>query len=331
VRSSFAYPRLVALRAYRIRSESGGKVKITLLILGLFFAGVGSLLAVSGYLWQSHSAKNVDRLHRASTMPRTIAFNAAEFARIPQPVVRYFRTVLDDAQPIVRHVLLTQRGQFLVRPTPDGWRPFDAMQHFATHPGGFVWDAGIRLAAGLTIRVRDAFVDGAGSMVGRLMGLWRLVSVAHTPEIAAGALQRYLAESVWFPTALLPSQGVIWTGLDDSSARATLTVGATTVSLDFSFGADGLIKGVFTPARPRDVSGRAVPTPWQGYFARYESHGRMKIPMAAEVEWVLPEGPQKYWRGEITSIAFEFWQAVVADQVISFTRKTPSGRPPNHR
>ena len=283
-------------------------MKITVLIVGLFFLGIGSLVAASGYRWRKRSAKTVQHLHRASTTPRTIAFNPAELTGLPQPVVRYFRTVLDDGQPMVRHVLLTQRGQFLVRPRPDGWRPFDATQHFTTHPGGFVWDARIRMAPGLTIRVRDALVDGAGSMVGRLMCVWPLVSVADTPEIAAGALQRYLAESVWFPTALLPSQGVIWTGLDDSSARAALTLGATTVSLDFSFGPDGLIKGVFTPARPRDMKGRAVSTPWQGHFVRYENHGGMKIPMAGEVEWVLPEGPQKYWRGEITSVVFELWQ-----------------------
>jgi hypothetical protein len=31
--------------------------------------------------------------------------------------------------------------------------------------------------------------------------------------------------------------------------------------------------------------------------------------MAGEVEWLLPQGPQTYWRGEITGIAFEFRQA----------------------
>ena len=61
-----------------------------------------------------------------------------------------------------------------------------------------------------------------------------------------------------------------------------------------------------------DLRGRAVPTPWQGHFVRYENHGGMKVPMAGEVEWLLPDGPQKYWRGEITGIAFEFWAGDVA-------------------
>jgi len=32
----------------------------------------------------------------------------------------------------------------------------------------------------------------------------------------------------------------------------------------------------------------------------------MKIPMAAEVEWNLPEGPVMCWRGRIEAAAFEF-------------------------
>jgi hypothetical protein len=32
----------------------------------------------------------------------------------------------------------------------------------------------------------------------------------------------------------------------------------------------------------------------------------MLIPIEAEVEWVLPGGPYPYWRGEITSIDYEY-------------------------
>jgi hypothetical protein len=281
-------------------------LKIFLLILGLLVIGIGSLVAIGDHLWRKRTAGLLARLRRGSTTPRSTVFTEADLVGLPAPVVRYLRAVLRDGQPIVRHARLTQRGQFLVRPRPDGWRPFVATQHFATHPGGFVWDARIRVWPGLSIRVRDALVDGTGSVLGALMRLWRVVSAEGTPQIAAGALHRYLAESVWFPTALLPSQGVVWTAIDDSSARATLTVSATTVSLDFHFGADSLVSRVCTSERARDVNGRTVPTPWQARVSRYEEHGGMKIPMAAEVEWLLPEGPQPYWRGEIIEIAVEF-------------------------
>jgi hypothetical protein len=40
-----------------------------------------------------------------------------------------------------------------------------------------------------------------------------------TGEIAEGQLMGFFAEAAWYPTALLPGQGVRWEAVDDSSAR----------------------------------------------------------------------------------------------------------------
>jgi hypothetical protein len=296
-----------APRAGELREPSAdrGRTARTLgLALGLPLAGIGVLLAVAAYRWRARTAEMLARLRQGGDAPA--AFAEAEFAALPPPVARYFRAVLRDGQPAVRYARFGQRGEFLMSPTPAGWRPFTATQHVATRPAGFIWDARIRVAPGLGVFVRDAFVEGAGSMFASVAGLWSVAAAEGTPEIAAGALHRFLAEAVWFPTALLPSHGVAWTQLDDTSARATLTAGATTVSLDFHFGEDGLVSRVYTAARARDVGGRAVPTPWQGRFSRYEERAGMRIPTAGEVEWLLAEGPQLYWRGEIAQVAFEF-------------------------
>ncbi len=280
-------------------------MKIVALVLALLLLCLGGLLAVGEYRWQARTASLVARLKRGAPAAPPAAFDASKLAGLPAPVIRYFRAVLRDGQPLVRHARARQRGEFLVRPAENRWAPFEATQEVSTQPAGFVWNARMRMAPGLAVRVCDGFVDGSGSMSASLMGLVRLVHVEGTPEIAAGALHRYLAEAAWFRTALLPSAGVVWTPLDDSSARATLSVAATTVWLDFHFGADGLVRSVFTPERARDVDGRSVPTPWQGRWSSYEERGGMRIPLAGEVEWLLPEGPQVYWRGRITDIAYD--------------------------
>lgn len=270
---------------------------------------LGSVVAIATNAWRQHGLAMLGRLlhRRASASPAT--FDARELDSLPAPVARYFRAVLSEGQRIIRAAELSQRGHFLVRPESAGWRRFYATHHVATSPGGFLWDASIRLAPGISVMVRDAFVDGIGSMRASVMGVWTLADVEGTPEIAAGALQRYLAEGPWYPTALLPSQGVIWTPLDDSSACATLTVGATTVSVDFHFAADGTVRRVFTDARSREVEGQFVPTPWQGRFSHYaEMHG-MKIPRTGEVEWLIDGLPQPYWRGDITAVEFSYDRA----------------------
>lgn len=193
-----------------------------------------------------------------------------------------------------------------MKPESDGWRPFHSVEHFSVTPPGFVWDARIRMAPGVAVRVHDGFVAGEGTMSASLMGLRTILHVENTRGIAAAALMRYLAEAVWIPTALLPTAGVAWTPVDDSTARATLTSGGTTVSLDFRFRPDGRVESVFTASRARHVDGRSIPTPWRGRWTEWESHGGMRIPVEGEVEWLLPEGPQPYWRGRITEVSYDF-------------------------
>ena len=49
-------------------------------------------------------------------------------------------------------------------------------------------------------------------------------------QMAQASLQRYFAEARWVPTALLPSERVVWTTIDDSRALATLGAGQVSAS-----------------------------------------------------------------------------------------------------
>jgi hypothetical protein len=117
---------------------------------------------------------------------------------------------------------------------------------------------------------------------------------------------RFFAEAAWYPTALLPSQGVRWEAGDDRSAHATLTEGEISITLLFAFDEEGLIDTVRAEARGRTVGDEVVPTPWQGRFWNYEERGGMRVPLDGEVAWLLPEGEKPYWRGHITEIDYRF-------------------------
>ena len=119
---------------------------------------------------------------------------------------------------------------------------------------------------------------------------------------------RFFAEGAWYPTALLPSQGVVWGAIDDTQASATLTDGTTTVRLVFQFNAQGLISSVRSDGRYREVDGEQVATPWHGRFWNYALRGGMLIPLEGEVAWLLQKGPKPYWRGRIQRIEYEYDQ-----------------------
>src|SRR5262249_27267353 len=154
----------------------------------------------------------VNRLASRSFSSRA-SFTASQLDTLPPPVARYFRAALRDGQPIVRRARLEWEGTFLMRPERRQWVPFTAVQNFASNPPGFVWDARMSTFPGFDVRVRDGFVKGWGSMHASVMGLFPLADAEGTPEIARAGLQRYLAEAVWHPTSLLPSQGVAWSAI----------------------------------------------------------------------------------------------------------------------
>jgi hypothetical protein len=272
-------------------------------VAGALAAGAGVGLGLAAWRWRSATARLVARLRSEAALAPG---GAVDLKALPVPVARYLRAVLPPGGAELSRARVEQRGEFLARPGPSGWRPFTAVEHFSARPPGFVWDARIRMAPGLTVRVRDAFVSGRGSMVASVMGIYPLVSLESSAELGTAALQRYLAEAVWIPTALLPGEGVRWTGIGESSARASISAGALTATVDFHFGRDGLVERIFTAARGRDAGGgRIVPTPWQGRFSYYELRDGCGVPTRGEVEWLMPDGPMPYWRGRVTAITFE--------------------------
>jgi hypothetical protein len=219
-------------------------------------------------------------------------------------VQEFFRAALTPGQAMLSALTLDQAGTFNMNERGERWLAFTSNQRVVLARPGFHWDARIRLLPGLSFRVQDAYVAGEGILNARLLGL-PVVNLHGTPELARGELMRFLAEAAWYPTALLPSQGVQWAPVDDRQARATLADGSTRVTLTFSFGPDGLIEAVRAEDRGRMVAGKVVPTPWEGRWTHHAERGGMRVPLEGEVAWILPSGRKPYWRGRITRLEYE--------------------------
>ncbi|HKG92399.1 MAG TPA: DUF6544 family protein [Gemmatimonadaceae bacterium] len=285
-------------------------IRLTGLLMGGAATAAAATIGVAGALWNRETAWTVFRLDRElATQAR---YTREQLAELPAPVRRYFDFALTPGQPLVRHARLLQTGTFALR--PDRWAPFTAVEDFAVWPPGFVWDARIRMAPLVTIRVRDSYADGEGAMRGRIAGLVPVVNQGGSAEMAVASLLRWLAEAPWLPTALLPSAEMRWDAVDDSTARATLTDGGTTVSMDVHFGALGEIARI-SAMRHRDVNGTPMLTPWEGRFRDYARVEGMMVPREGEVGWVLPDGWLPYWRGRIVRAEYRFL-AVPTDGVI---------------
>jgi hypothetical protein len=290
---------------------SWNRIKMPRALISVFV--LFTILLVGGrlygaYRWKTDPQELWARLDaaRVPVRPRTVDF--CELEGLPAPVQRYFRLVLEEGQPMVAGVRVRHRGTFNMGETTDRWKPFSSDQKVVTQRPGFDWDGRVAMMPGVPVRVHDAYVAGEGILHASLLGLYAVVDMRGTGDVAEGELMRFLAEAAWYPTALLPSQGVHWEAVDDRSAYATLTEGDISVTMLFTFDEQGLIETVRAEARARTVGGKVVPTPWQGRFWNHEERGDMRVPLDGEVAWILPEGAKPYWRGHTTEIVHEFAQ-----------------------
>jgi hypothetical protein len=272
------------------------------LIAGGLVAGIAAAVSVAAVRWNVESARLVARL-RARRGAEAAPFSRDDLAGLPDPVVRYFEFALTPGQPMVRHTRLRQVGEFAMR--ADSWKPFTAVQDFSAWPPGFLWDARIRMVPVFDFYVRDSYCAGEGAMFGSLSALVPVVNERGTPVMASSELLRYLAEATYFPTALLPRDGISWKSVDENTARVTLVDGDTTVSCDMEFGEHGEIVRM-SAMRGRDMDGKVELVPWVGRFSDYRRNDGMMIPMRGEIEWVLPAGPAPYWRGRVVDVHYDF-------------------------
>lgn len=283
------------------------KLPPIVIIIVLIVALLAIVLMYGRDRWQSETDKLRVKLTNGQREIQPKVYDPKEIVGLPEPVQRYFKAVLQDGQAIIAKVELSQKGQFHMNETEDKWHKFTATQLVTTQRLGFDWDAKIEMVPFVNVFVHDTYLLGEGNLQASILGLFTVAKMHNTPELNQGELLRFFAEAVWYPTSLLPSQGVVWEIIDQHSSRATLTDGETTASVVFQFDADGLITSMRAEARCyRVVGDKSMFMPWVGNFREYSVRNGMRIPLEGEVGWEHPEGLRLYFKGEITKISYEF-------------------------
>jgi hypothetical protein len=219
---------------------------------------------------------------------------------LPAPVARYLRLALPNRQEI-QEVRITQSGTLRTDATVERWMPFTA-EHLAVPAAtGFLWNARVQVAPFVHVRVRDALIAGIGSGQVALMSALPVGAATGGVEMNSGSLHRYLAEAVWYPSALWPGPRLQWTHVDATTALATLTSDQASVSLEFRFADSGEVTGIYTPARWGTFAGGYRQVPWEGHFREYRERDGILVPTYGEVGWYIDGEWQAVWKGTVTA------------------------------
>lgn len=271
-------------------------LRLILYVLGVLVVIVGAVRAAVLFA-ERRFTRMVDREVDAMLAPPKMdtAFSAGMVADLPPPVQRYLLRAVPEGTPLVQNARLHHGGTF--RPAPDQpWMPVEGEQVFTVDPPGFHWSARVMMVPGLWVRARDRFNAGRGNMLIKLESLFPIAD-ASGPAIDQGSLMRYMAETMWFPTAMLHMD---WQPIDDHTARATLRTHGTEASLDYHFNEEDdlvMVRG----DRYRDAEKMA---PWVGECHRYAEMAGVCVPVEIEVKWLLEAGEYSYARFAIDKIDY---------------------------
>jgi len=89
----------------------------------LIIVSLGIAAIYGSYRWQSDTDKLRARLINGRQVIKPQIYDQKELEGLPEPVQRFFRTVLKDGQAITSVVKLSQQGQFNMSETEDKCLP----------------------------------------------------------------------------------------------------------------------------------------------------------------------------------------------------------------
>jgi len=132
-------------------------IAILLVVLAFVLAVV---ILAGANRWRSYTRELYTRMEAARVPIVPTSYDPRELEGLPAPVQRYFRTVLKEGQPLVAAVSIEHTGTFNMGETAEQWKPFSSTQRVVIQRPGFIWDARIRMAPGMTVHVHDAYIGG---------------------------------------------------------------------------------------------------------------------------------------------------------------------------
>jgi hypothetical protein len=139
-----------------------------------------------------------------------------------------------------------------------------------------------------------------------LIKLFSLFPVADSKgkETDQGTLLRYLAETVWFPSAALNNY-IAWEEVDSTTAKATMSYKGTTASGVFKFNTDGDVVS-FKTLRYYDRKEGSTLEEWLISIPEnsYKEFEGIRIPAKSTVTWKLKTGDFTWYKLEVTDVEY---------------------------
>lgn len=269
----------------------------TLINLFLLIASIGGFLR-----WKFDKAveDEITGIFKDAPFPAGV-IASEKIEELPAPVRSWLLRSGVAGRPPIAFVRLQQVGAVKLNQQQKKWKRVTAEQYINAVEPAFVWKAHVDMLPFIPVSGRDKFISGNGEMN---MKLLHIIPVAHErdPKIDQGALQRWLAEICWYPSAAL-SPYITWKEVDALTARAVIRYKGIKADMDFKFSADGDMVGAFAE-RYKGGGDSAKIEKWEVRSLSYATFDGIRIPTRSEATWRLDSGDFTWLKLELTGIDY---------------------------
>lgn len=260
-----------------------------------------SILPVTMIVIFAVSLKNADRRLEKQVMllfkqsPKILGktFTHRSMANLPETVQRYFKHVLREGQPYISYVRLKHEGQFKTSINAK-WSSIKGEEYFTVSHPGMIWKGTTKW-----FTAYDSFISGKGKLSVYLLSVFQIAR-GHGIKYSQGELLRWIGESVWFPTNLLPTENLQWSALDSHTAKLIYNSKKFSMHYLVTFNDVGEITQLETK---RYMGDKNLET-WIGKLSGYQEYNGILIPTVIEAIWRLPDQDYPYARFKITELEY---------------------------
>jgi hypothetical protein len=262
---------------------------------------ISVILAYGKWNFDNGFRKDVKKMLEGQQRTDSSMVTLSMLAGLPQPVQKWLLQSGIVGKQKIWSVHLKQKGAMRMSQEDDTWIPTRAEQYFSIDKPAFVWRVRMRMIPLIPVSGKDRYTEGHGQMLIKVFSLIDLVNESDE-KIDQGALQRYLAEIAWFPSAAL-SPYIRWQPIDAQSARATMTYRGVTGSVIFHFSKTGDITGCFA-FRFKGGGKEGTLEKWVVSSKSYATMNGIRMPVKSEATWKLNNGDFTWYKLEITEVHF---------------------------
>lgn len=279
----------------------GNGLRVTLILVLVVVLALVAIVFIASTMMERQGDREAEKLLQSANLSDDDVIHSSDLQGLPSCVQQWLQKSGVVGKEKIHTIRLKQQGRMRMEEGKP-WMPIEAVQYINVDHPGFVWKARVKAAPLTYLLGKDKYDQGHGYMQIKLFGLIPVVNANPGKEMDQGAMMRFLAEMIWYPSAAI-NDYITWEELDAYTARATMTWQGTTAAMNFKFNDKGDLVSNFGP-RYRETNGTFELTDWGGVARSYKEFGGIRVQEKSDIIWKLEAGDFNWLQIQVTDMEF---------------------------